>query len=563
MRRPMFWILTAAAMAVLLGGITYAVLWPGYLAPALAGAIEARTGKPARFTGGAQLLLWPAPAVVLHGLSIGPADDPLLTAESLTVTTTLEALLHRRADIKELALDAPRLSLKIAADGAANFDLGEATGEGLLISAANGTLVYSDARNSQTFEATEVTATGLFGNEGPSLQARGGFVWNRQAATYSGFLKSLSRLAGDGSPVSFGIDAPTGTFSLVGRAAVKRGFNLAGEVAITSPDLRASLKWLGMPHGGTRGLQNFSIDGALDATPDYLAFKQLEIGIDGMAALGDLKITRPTQGAAISGKLYFDAFDTTPYFDARVGNTWSADPIDLAWLDGYSATLALSAKSLIAAPWKTGPIAADLTIADGRMDIATKSFAEADGTATLSTSIWRDGKTMAMEARAGFTGVDASLYAPRVKGKTDVAVNIAATGASVEEWISRLSGTASVKLAGGALAGFDLARLLSAAPIATIAPADGAATADLKVSARFKIADGIMTTEDTVIVAPGVALAAKGDIDLLRRAIDMTLTLQGANAPLALSGPWATPGLAPLPPEGGTGDKTDAETKTP
>lgn len=134
-----------------------------------------------------------------------------------------------------------------------------------------------------------------------------------------------------------------------------------------------------------------------------------------------------------------------------------------------------------------------------------------------------------------------------------MSVAISAEGGSIDEWVSRLSGTARIAARDGAIAGVDTAALLRHAGEAIgegWSASPEASTPFTSISASFAIADGIARTQDAVLEGQGLRITADGEIDLLRRAIDIKARPSGADGaapPVAVvvSGPWAAPRIYP------------------
>jgi AsmA protein len=552
MRRLVLALGVALCLCIFAGIGAYIVLQPGFLAPALADLVKARTGKTVTFAGTPQLTLWPEPVVAYPEVSLGEGEARLMMIGEARLTTTFSALFAKRVEIVRVHLVEPHLNLRIAAGGEPNWNLGEAPGPAITFSAEGGSLAYLDDRSGQRFAADEIRASGVFGESGPSLSGKGALVWNRQAVGFDLSLKSLARFAADGSPVSIEIEAPSGEFGFEGRAAVARGFGLAGQATLAAPDLRAFLRWIGMPFAGTRGFKDFRLAAALDAAPGSAAFKDALIEIDGMTATGGVAVTQAKNGPSFEGALAFERFDAAPYAAPLVAAFAKTEPLDLAGLSGYAARFSISAKSAALAGFDAGPLSFDVSVLNGKFEAMLRPAAAFGGTASASVSIDGAAETPSVKFAADGAGIDSEPLMGWLGGRADFTVGVSAEGKSIDEWVSRLSGTARIAARDGAIPGIDAAALLRRAGEAIgegWAASPGAATPFSSLQASFTISDGIARTGDAVLEGQSLRIAAEGEIDLLRRAIDFKArpALDGAAPPVAVvvSGPWAAPSIYP------------------
>lgn len=387
MRRLVLALGVVLCLCIFAGIGAYIVLQPGFLAPALADLVKARTGKTVTFAGTPQLTLWPEPVVAYPEVSLGEGDARLMMIGEARLTTTYSALFAKRIELVRVHFVEPHINLHIAADGSPNWNLGEALGPAVKFSAEGGSLAYLDARSGQRFAADEIRASGVFGQAGPSLSGKGALVWNRQAVGFDLALKSLTRFAADGSPVSIKIEAPSGEFGFEGRAAVARGFGLAGQATLAAPDLRAFLRWIGMPVAGTRGFKDFRLAAALDATSGNTAFKDALIEIDGMTATGNIAVELAKNGPSIEGALAFDRFEAAPYAAPLAAAFAKTEPLDLSGLKGFAARLSIAAKTSAFAGFETGPMALDVSVLNGKFEAALAPVAALGGMASASLAI--------------------------------------------------------------------------------------------------------------------------------------------------------------------------------
>ncbi len=129
-----------------------------------------------------------------------------------------------------------------------------------------------------------------------------------------------------------------------------------------------------------------------------------------------------------------------------------------------------------------------------------------------------------------------------IDGRGDIMVDVSTEGASTLQMRQNLAGTASLRVADGALRGIDLSVLASRGRNGSGSAADGATTSFDQLAADFTIAGGIAHNTTLALRAPLFGMTGYGDIDLAREQLDYTLvgTLNGTaiSVPLKLGGPW-------------------------
>ena len=129
-------------------------------------------------------------------------------------------------------------------------------------------------------------------------------------------------------------------------------------------------------------------------------------------------------------------------------------------------------------------------------------------------------------------------------------MDLSAKGDSPAQLISTLAGTANVKLQNGSIDGIDLAAragLLKTDDAEGWGVSSGDVTSVTSASATARFADGIAALDSTRVEAAGLSAEITGNVDLLRRAVDLKAT-PGSGLPLPVAatvkGPWDKPKLS-------------------
>jgi AsmA protein len=128
-----------------------------------------------------------------------------------------------------------------------------------------------------------------------------------------------------------------------------------------------------------------------------------------------------------------------------------------------------------------------------------------------------------------------------ITGTLDADVAVSGYGTSLAAIISTLKGVATFKVRDGALLGLDPKAAQHAAE--GWGPA-GASTPFTDFSASFTVADGIATTGDLKLASPDNTVEASGQVDLLRRAIDLSVQ----PGPATIKGLWGAPSITSAAP---------------
>jgi AsmA protein len=196
----------------------------------------------------------------------------------------------------------------------------------------------------------------------------------------------------------------------------------------------------------------------------------------------------------------------------------------------------------------------DVNLEDGVMEAALMESELYGGSASGRLLLHGSGPLAALEATLDASGIDggklaAGLSAPeRIRGQADVDLDLKARGASQQELVARLRGTAQVQVRDGALIDFDVPALLGHVETKVAegwAAAAGGETPFSRLNASFAIEDGIAETEDLALRGPGAEVNATGSIDLLSRRLDLQMHPQVLPVAVVIAGPWAAPKIHP------------------
>ncbi|MFO0990524.1 MAG: AsmA family protein [Hyphomicrobiales bacterium] len=605
--------IVGVVLAVLAGGVLY-MLRPGFVPALLQDIVTKKTGRTLTLAGMPRLSLWPHAAVTLEGVEFSMPNtmEPgvFARAKELRVGVDLRALMARELKVTELTLVGPRINLLIDRDGRASWNFepsGKSEPEGdtgkieggpegggpivdysiAPINIQNGILAYLDERTGTTVEIHNVNARIKANDRLDGGEVTGDLVWNEQTVRFSGAVKSLARLSEGGSPGGLSIETPSLKFDFDGLIIAGKKPGIAGEVSLSSPDIRAAAHWLGQDLPQGRGLKNVSVAGGIEASGSKFALKNGKLGLDGMTANGDFALTLGSDIPQFSAKLNLDKLDLNTYLpeaqasapgednagetkdDAKGDEAWSTAPISFEPLRGFAGTLSFATNSLIYRQVVTGPAQLTATLKNGVLDATVNEVKLYSGIAGMRIVL--DGSAKTPGLKFAFNGSDFDGRAllkdlagfGRIEGKTSAKLSVATTGSSQEEMVSLLKGSAEFRFSDGAVRGINIAQMVRKLGAATLSGWDDKPeqkTDFSELAATFSIADGIAETNDLKLTSPALRVTGAGEADLLRRALDFKLEpkivasmegqggeddVTGFPVPIIVKGTWAKPKIYP------------------
>jgi len=224
-------------------------------------------------------------------------------------------------------------------------------------------------------------------------------------------------------------------------------------------------------------------------------------------------------------------------------------PVDLAGLKGLNAQGQLQVGALQVQGLKLSRLKAQLKAAGGRAEISPHSASLYEG--ELSGALSLDGNANRIALKETFSNVSIGpllrdfAHQDRLEGKGDVALELAAAGATASAMKRSLAGTAKVRLRDGAIKGIDIAELLRKARAAAGKQSGQAAdskerTDFAELSASFSIRNGVAHNEDLDVKSPLLRIGGSGDIDIGRSTINYVVKASivgGLTVPVKLAGP--------------------------
>lgn len=549
----------------------------------LAQRVESHTGVAVASSGLPGISFWPRFSVSLGNVVVpapkGSTSAPLATIETLRIVPADGLFGWGANGIAEIVLEKPSINMIVGADGRANWDYDAkpdaAQPEGLPLRIANGRIAFLDERTGTAVALADVEAQTSLSGPADEMSAKGAFVWNGRRAAFTLFLKSPQRVAEDGSPADVTLQAPGLSFQFSGRTALIKGFELDGQAEIKGTDLGLAASWFGaaLPEGlnGAR----FELAGAVDSSAQGLLFTNAQFTLDDMRGQGDVGLALGKGRPKLDADVNVQTIDLTRYSgSAATANKafltapWSMARIDLSALRSLDAILKVGTNAFAYGAFRTGPAELTAHLQDGILDLKIAKAAYAEGTLDLVLNVDGKAATPAFKFNANGEGIaaDRALLAALgfgdLHGRLSPSFTLEASGQTLADLVSTLKGQASFRTVSGSLAGIDLQAAFGKVSTGILegwGRDDRQSTTFDALSATFAISDGIAQTSNLILSSPSLTFTGKGEVDLLRQALDLKVDPQLAVAasepaapqlaafPVAIQvkGPWTAPRIYP------------------
>lgn len=563
MRRMHVWAGAAIVLiAVLLAG--WLIISPGWAVTLLQEQAQQRLGRVLTVRGGASIEFSPALAIRIDDASLdNPAggDGAIMTARAIRIPVSPLDLVLRRADLTALGLEGAAFAFLVDERGQANWTTTDAVAGGAVaLDISDSSARFYDARSQQALSLAGLRVAADIDDAG-GLSVRGTAEINGRLAKIDAALKSIARVHQDGSPLDLSITVPDGSASFSGRMSTANLLGLVGPVTISTPDLRQAAAWAGIQVLGGAA-QPWSIAGALESAGRAYSIRKANVTLGTASAQGDMALDlrgdRPNLQAVLgTAALALDAI--LPASGGGNGQ-WGSLPFDTITPKSLDGTLTLDAAELSLWGAALGPSRVAVTMANGKTESSlTTTSGMVQISHSLDGSVIPPATTLAMTLQGGEAQplLAAMTGMPWPSGTGTVTASLSGSGQTALELAGTLRGTIAVNLTGGMIDGPAMPALLAAAAQRIVegwSDVDSAATPFTLIAAAADVADGIAVLREASLSGEGVAVTVSGEIDLLRRALDLKATpmLRHADGqtlrmpvPLAVRGPWDSPRIYP------------------
>jgi AsmA protein len=557
-------LIAAGAVAILfVGALSFIYMRQG----AVVAAFSEKTGLA---IASPQFSVWPRFSIAAPNMTVPSGNGTLADFGEIHIYPKGGLFSFGKAEIAEVVLDHPRLELVIDQDGNSNWLWTSIPG--LPVRINDGTLRFHDDRSNTTSEIGSVAANAAVDDETGGLSLKGSFVWNKRPSNFTLYIKSPQRLAASGSAIDLTLQAPSLGFEFSGLASIANDAGLAGQASVSSDNLELLAEWFDAMLPASFSNAKITLDGAFTARRTGIVFRDSHFIFNDMKGQGDVGLAlrdgRP-QAEIRAGMDQVDINAVTGAADAGGPSPllaeWPTTRLDFSALRTFDATINLSANKIIYGHYQIGPGHLTLKAAGGKVDIALADATFEGGSASGQMTLDGSGETPAIKLNFNGSDMDGEgalasfVGLSNLKGKLSAGLAVETSGTSLAEMISRLSGQATFRSVNGTLAMVDLGRMAGAVTERVLEgwqAEPSLATPFDAFSGTFRIADGVAKTDALILTSPALMITSRGEIDLLRQAVDLAaeLKIASSTAPgqfatlpvgIIIRGPWAAPKIHP------------------
>lgn len=284
---------------------------------------------------------------------------------------------------------------------------------------------------------------------------------------------------------------------------------------------------------------------AVEATPRRITLRDLAVTVDDVPATGQLGVELGGARPKATGDLRFGRLDLDRYIPAGNGaeaepapgdrptagdGGWSSDPIDLSALRTADADLRLAAEGIVVQGVETGPTALTVSLSNGALDARLDDTPVYGGTLGGALGVSGDAEPrITVRLRANNVQAEPLLTRfadfSRLVGTLNGSVDLTGTGASQRDLVRSLGGSGAVLFSDGAIKGINIAAMLRNVTGAFDAANRGEAqqTDFAELGGTFKVASGVLTTNDLRMLAPLFRIEGQGESNIADRTLNFRL----------------------------------------
>ena len=544
------------------------------------------TGLDLVLRGDVAVSLFPTGSVSFADVTLGDEAKPVLAADRLTARLRFLPLFAGRIEIADVLLVRPHINVTFDRDNHSNWaSLIDALARALgpkanrpvnatsftEIRITDGTIALDDAARgiSETFRKVELALA--WPSISKSFAATGHVVWHDETIESTVTLTDFAAaLAGDRSGVKVRLTGAPVKFAFEGNWSSRPTLKVEGTLVADAPSLRDALRWAGLRPLAGGGLGRFALKAKANVSSGTIALSTVNVELDGNVAEGVMAFATTDGRQTWQGTLATNELDLTPYVSAvrlltSNERDWNQMPLVIEGLNRVDLDLRLSAANITLARAKLGRTAIAANLRAGKLLVTIGESQAFGGVLKGSLALAASDAGAEFKSQLQFTDVDLEkclgeiFQFRRLDGRGDIAVVLDAAGNSVMAMTRALNGTANLIGRQGSLVGWNveqLLRRLERRPLSGAGDFRNGRTPFEKLTADFKITDGVAVAEHVGLEGSKVRLGLAGSASIPARDFDLhgVAALTSATAgdappafelPFVVQGSWDDPILLP------------------
>ncbi|MCW5725373.1 MAG: AsmA family protein [Maricaulaceae bacterium] len=492
----------------------------------------------------------------------GFGDAPFAEMAEMRVAIKLIPLLSRRVEIDEFVLVDPviRLSQRGARN---NWTLGRASENaapapaqdgGFRLPGAlpldasfgdvrieNGRVEYSDDESARVIDGLNLILR-LPSLDEP-MRLDGALRADGEAMTFNAELGALRGFFdGAETPLTLRLDGRLIDARFDGRFLESATPDLAGDLRMSTPSLRALAAFAGSELPPGNGLERFEAGGALTTRPDRISLENATVRLDAIRGTGALAVATGGARPRLTGRLELAELNVNPYLPAETApapaggvQAWSEERIDLSVLSLADADLTASAGQLVFRDIEVTSAALRVRIDNGRMQADLERFLLYDGSGSGRVVANARGAQPSFSVTANLAGLQALPFLEaaagfdRLAGTGAMTLDLSASGANQAAIMRSLSGNGGFNFADGAIRGVNIAQAIRTVQTAITQRTlpqgfgDQEQTDFSSLAGTFTVSGGVATNSDLLMLSPLLRVEGAGQADLGRQTVDYRL----------------------------------------
>jgi AsmA-like C-terminal region len=468
------------------------------------------------------------PVLKLQAVSMASDSGFDMTARDVQIDLGYAALFGGKPAPLRVDFGAPVITLDMAKAGASNIGLAPE------ISVHDAVIRLKDSRNGNALALSDINGKlTLAGN----LKLDVSFLQNGNLTTLSADIESAERFADAGSPADITLASREKILSFSGRAKLKQGLELDGQMSLEGAEAQTAFAWLGMPFQALAGAGEIKLTSGVSTQALEASLSKIVAQIGGQDLAGQATVKAGPDRVGVKADITMPALSLLPNTNP-LASPWSEVPFSTADLSALNADINLNTENLILRQYTWGP--ADLSV---NMAANTASLDLKTKTTTLNIKASPTHPLLGLEVDLQSTAADAKtlfgglLGFDMLSGPIDLSFKATASGNTAAAVASTLKGRVTVTAPKLNISSIDVA-----AQLAT--PGEGwqtsaAATSAMGVAIDAEMTDGIAALTKADLILPSGIIKLKGEVDLLRQAFDLRATPKGKVQ--AITGTWTRP----------------------